>query len=159
MYGLSNALLDTPWPKVERLKQRLRAAVRESDATEVLADALFAALADRTVVPDEFLPSTGVPLDWERWLSPAFIRTPDARYGTRTSTVLITERVGRRLVTHVIERSFSNARGPGVALLRRSTLKAWPPRARARSAASTPSPQVSGRASGHTTGQQALEAG
>lgn len=159
VYGLSNALLDTPWPKVERLKQRLRAAVRESDATEVLADALFAALADRTVVPDEFLPSTGVPLDWERWLSPAFIRTPDARYGTRTSTVLITERVGRRLVTHVIERSFSNARGPGVALLRRSTLKAWPPRARARSAASTPSPQVSGRASGHTTGQQALEAG
>jgi uncharacterized protein with NRDE domain len=128
VYGLSNALLDTPWPKVERLKQRMRAALRESDSVEALADALFGALADRTIVPDECLPSTGLPLEWERWLSPAFIRTPDARYGTRSSTVLITERVGRRFVTHVIERSFGNSRGPGVALLRRSTLKAWPPR-------------------------------
>lgn len=145
VYGLSNALLDTPWPKVERLKQRLRGALREADTADGLADALFAALGDRTVIADEFLPSTGVSPDWERWLSPAFIRTPDGRYGTRASTVIITERVGRRLVTHVIERTFSSARGPGVALLRRSQLKAWPPRS-ARARGSVETTQVSGRA-------------
>ncbi|AKJ29535.1 NRDE family protein [Caldimonas brevitalea] len=127
VYGLSNALLDTPWPKVERLKQHLRAALRETDSADVLADRLFEALGDRTEIADEFLPHTGIAPEWERWLSPAFIRTPDGRYGTRCSTVIITERVRRRLVTHVIERTFSNARGPSVSLLRRSTLKHWPP--------------------------------
>ncbi|MFN3297281.1 NRDE family protein [Caldimonas sp.] len=145
VYGLSNALLDTPWPKVERLKQRLRAALREADTADGLAEALFAALGDRTVIADEFLPHTGLSPEWERWLSPAFIRTPDGRYGTRASTVIITERVGRRLVTHVIERSFSSARGPGVALLRRSQLKGWPPRS-VRTRGSVEAAQASGRA-------------
>jgi hypothetical protein len=59
-------------------------------------------------------------------LAPAFIRTTDQRYGTRCSTLIITERVNRHNVTHVLERSF----GPqgGLALLRRSTLNRWPPR-------------------------------
>ena len=51
---------------------------------------------------------------------------PDQRYGTRCSTLVITERVNKRLVTHVLERSFNP--GPGLALLRRSVLKDWPPR-------------------------------
>lgn len=127
IYGLSNAQLDTPWPKVERLKQQLRGSLREATSVDALAEALFRALGDRTEIADEFLPHTGVSREWERWLSPAFIRTPDGRYGTRCSTVIITERVKRRLVTHVIERTFSSARGPGVALLRRSMLKNWPP--------------------------------
>ena len=59
-------------------------------------------------------------------LSSAFIRTPDGRYGTRCSTVIITEKVKRQLVTHVFERTFTP--GPGVALLRRALLKDWPPR-------------------------------
>lgn len=140
VYGLSNAQLDTPWPKVERLKQQVRGCLRDAESAEDLSEALFQALGDRTEMADEFLPSTGVPIEWERWLSPAFIRTPDGRYGTRCSTVIITERVRRRLVTHVIERTFSNNRGPGVALLRKSTLKHWPPSARDLSDVTAPAP-------------------
>jgi uncharacterized protein with NRDE domain len=126
LYGLSNGTLDTPWPKVTMLKSRLLAAVEASDSVDTLADRLFAALADRSLASDEELPSTGVPIELERHLSAAFIRTPDQRYGTRCSTLVITERVNKRMVTHVLERSFNP--GPGLALLRRSTLKDWPPR-------------------------------
>ena len=134
VFALSNGALDEPWPKVVRLKQRLGDAV--SSATErsegttpgadALAQVLLGALTDTAVAPDEELPSTGVGLALERLLSPAFIRTPDGRYGTRCSTVLITERLGRHLVTQVYERSYPA--GPGLALMRRVTLKDWPPR-------------------------------
>lgn len=126
VYGLSNGALDTPWPKVTQLKSRLQAAVEGSDSVDALADRLFAALADRTLAADTELPATGIPLELERYLSAAFIRTPDHRYGTRCSTLVITERVNKRLVTHVLERTFNP--GPGLALLRRSTLRDWPPR-------------------------------
>jgi uncharacterized protein with NRDE domain len=126
IHGLSNAALDTPWPKVQALKARLCEAVDTADSVDALSAQLFDALADRSEAPDEALPETGVPLEWERRLSAAFIRTPDMAYGTRCSTLIITEKVNRHLVTHVLERSFS-ATG-SVALLRRSTLKNWPPR-------------------------------
>ena len=105
--GLSNALLDTPWPKVARLKQTFAEALTHAASTTALETALFAALADRTPVPDSDLPDTGVGLDRERWLAPAFIRTPDARYGTRCSTLLITERRGQALCTRMVERQFA----------------------------------------------------
>lgn len=126
LYGLSNAGLDTPWPKVVALKARLREALETHDAVDALAGALFAALADRSVAGDDRLPDTGVGLARERELAPAFIRTPDGRYGTRCSTLVITERASRHNVTHVLERSF----GPngGVALMRRATLTHWPPK-------------------------------
>ncbi len=54
--------------------------------------ALFALLADDEIVPDGELPSTGVPLDWERLLSAIFVRS--AEYGTRASTVLTLDRSG-----------------------------------------------------------------
>jgi uncharacterized protein with NRDE domain len=126
VYGLSNASLDTPWPKVTALKERLRAAVDASESTDALASVLFDALADRETAPDEQLPATGVPRDWEKLLSSAFIRSPDLAYGTRCSTIIITERVNKKLVTHVFERSFNPT--PGMALLRKSVLKDWPPR-------------------------------
>jgi uncharacterized protein with NRDE domain len=125
IHGLSNASLDTPWPKVESLKSRMHDAIDTAASVEALSLQLFDALADRSEAPDERLPETGMPLDVERRLSAAFIRTPDAGYGTRCSTLLITEKVNRHLVTHVLERSFS---ATGVALLRRSLLKNWPPR-------------------------------
>lgn len=125
VHGLSNARLDTPWPKVETLKARLGQAIADATSVDTMSMQLFDALADRSEAPDEQLPQTGVPLEWERRLSAAFIRTPDAAYGTRCSTLVITEKVNRHLVTHVLERSFS---ATGVALLRRSTLKNWPPR-------------------------------
>ena len=126
LYGLSNGPLDAPWPKVLALKDRLNAAMDTSVSVDALAAQLFAALADRHVAPDDALPQTGIPLEWERQLSSAFIRTPDQAYGTRCSTLIITERAGRHLITHVLERSFNAS--AAVALLRRSSLRNWPPR-------------------------------
>jgi len=126
IFGLSNAALDTPWPKVVSLKARLGEALKEAESVDMLASRLFEALADREAAPDAELPATGIERDRERLLSSAFIRTPDGRYGTRCSTVVVTERVKRQLVTHVFERTFTA--GPGLALLRRTVLKDWPPR-------------------------------
>jgi uncharacterized protein with NRDE domain len=127
VYGLSNAGLDSPWPKVVALKARLATALDQAPNAESLAASLFDALADRRLPPDAELPRTGIPLDRERLLGSAFIHTPDGRYGTRCSTLLIAERVGRRTTTHVIERSFDAS---GRALLQRKVaLRDWPPRA------------------------------
>jgi len=126
VYGLSNLQLDTPWPKVQRLKERLGEAMASAGGVDELATQLFDALADRGIAPDDALPQTGIPLEWERQLSPAFIRTPDLAYGTRCSTLIITERVGRHPVTHVLERTYTA--GAGVASLRRASLRQWPPR-------------------------------
>lgn len=105
IHGLSNAALDTPWPKTERLKLALREALRRHDGADALIDALLLALADRTRAPDERLPSTGVALEVERYLSPVFIDEP--HYATRCSTVLLRERVSGRLtvveLTHAAE--------------------------------------------------------
>lgn len=126
MYALSNASLDTPWPKADALKARLLDLLDDAPSLDALCNGLFSALADRTMAPDNVLPSTGIPIELERQLSAAFVRSADRSYGTRCSTLVVTERVNRRLVTHVLERSFSAA--GGLALLRRSTLKNWPPR-------------------------------
>jgi uncharacterized protein with NRDE domain len=82
IYGLSNHLLDTPWPKVRRAKSALAGAL------EALPDdvALLELLRDERPAADAELPRTGVSLDWERLLSSAFIRGAD--YGTRSSTVI-----------------------------------------------------------------------
>ena len=126
LYGLSNGALDAPWPKVTALKQSLQASMAGAADAEDLATRLFAALADRQVAADERLPQTGIPIERERLLSPAFIRMPEQGYGTRCATLVITERSGRHPVTHVFERSFNP--GGSVALLRRASLRNWPPR-------------------------------
>ena len=126
IYGLSNAHLDAPWPKVDALKSNMKQALASAGDVDHLAELLFAALSDRTEALDDLLPQTGVPLEMERQLSPAFIRTPDGRYGTRCSTLIISERTKRQTVTHVLERTFSPT--GGLALLRRSSLTHWPPR-------------------------------
>ncbi len=126
LYGLSNAGLDSPWPKVQALKGRMSRAIAASDSVDALAAQLFEALADRSIAPDETLPATGISLERERMLAPAFILTPDASYGTRCSTLVITERVNRNLVTHVFERSFAPDEGPS--LMRTAVLRHWPPR-------------------------------
>ncbi|MGH8798807.1 MAG: NRDE family protein [Casimicrobiaceae bacterium] len=98
MHGLSNHLLDTPWPKLVRGKARLKAWLDDDDPP--IAEA-FALLADREPAGDATLPSTGVSARWERLLSSPFIVSPD--YGTRCSTLLtIAADGGARL----IERSF-----------------------------------------------------
>jgi uncharacterized protein with NRDE domain len=126
LHGLSNAELDTPWPKVKKLKQRVAGALDggAAESLHTLVDELFAALHDRDVAADADLPRTGVSLEWERALSAIFIRNADGRYGTRCSTLVITECLQGHRVTHVLERSFPS--GPGLALLRHVTLDDWP---------------------------------
>jgi uncharacterized protein with NRDE domain len=91
LYGLSNHLLDTPWPKVERGKKTLEVLL--ADADPVRNEALFDILADHSRPPDELLPSTGMSLEWERILSTPFIVSPI--YGTRSSTVILIDRRGK----------------------------------------------------------------
>lgn len=98
IHGLSNHLLDTPWPKVARGKAAMALALGElPDETPLLA-----LLRDRRIVPDEELPQTGMSPEWERWLSPAFIHTPT--YGTRSSTAIVLDRSGK---LHFTELSYS----------------------------------------------------
>lgn len=95
VYGLSNALLDTPWPKVQSGKSQLASLL----ATDITAERLFEVLGDTTLAADEQLPETGVGIEFERILSSRFIHSPDGNsssnnsfnYGTRTSTVLLVD--------------------------------------------------------------------
>lgn len=93
-YGLSNHLLNTPWPKVEKGIALLKSAVMDAD--QVVLDPIFHLLKNRGIPPDDRLPDTGVGMAWERILSPMFIQGPG--YGTRSSSVILINRNGRALV-------------------------------------------------------------
>ncbi len=82
IYGLSNHLLDSPWPKLVTARLGFAQAIAKLPER----GPLFDVLADDEIVPDTELPSTGVPLEWERRLSAIFVRSED--YGTRASMVL-----------------------------------------------------------------------
>jgi uncharacterized protein with NRDE domain len=99
VHGLSNRLLDEPWPKVKRGVAVLTSLL-ESSETDI-TQALLALLRDRTPAPDHLLPSTGIALERERALSAAFIAGDT--YGTRASTVLLVSQDGEVLYC---ERSF-----------------------------------------------------
>jgi uncharacterized protein with NRDE domain len=88
VYGLSNHLLDTPWPKVRNAKCALGAAMTRLPDQQPLLELL----RDERRADDAQLPRTGVSLDWERLLSSAFIRAPG--YGTRSSSILLIDRHG-----------------------------------------------------------------
>lgn len=96
LYGLSNAALDTPWPKLQRVKAALAECLEAPTP-----DALIALLHDREPAADAQLPDTGVGLATERLLSSPFIASPN--YGTRASTALIRRADGSQLL---VERSF-----------------------------------------------------
>lgn len=85
IHGLSNHLLDTPWPKVVRGREVLGAVVAKEAVID--PEELFAVLGDRTPAPDHLLPDTGIGLERERLLSSIFIAGSD--YGTRSSTVIL----------------------------------------------------------------------
>lgn len=104
VYGLSNHLLDTPWPKVTRGKDALRGLLARADA--LAPDHLLELLLDRTYAADHELPDTGVGIERERALSPLFIVSPD--YGTRSSTALLVDRAGRALL---VERTYESGDG------------------------------------------------
>lgn len=102
-HGISNAILDTPWPKLANKRAALAAALAGARAPAF--QDLLALMADPRVAPDEALPSTGIALERERALSAAFIELPD--YGTRGTTVLraSVDDVGPTICVDMIERS------------------------------------------------------
>ena len=99
VHALSNHLLDTPWPKVRRLRERFEGELRREDPR---IDELLEFLEDSEPARDGELPSTGLSLDWERRLSAA--RIVGNEYGTRASTVILVDNEGE---TTFVERRFS----------------------------------------------------
>ncbi len=90
VYGLSNATLDAPWPKLLESRAKLTARL---GAAALAPEELLEAVADRRLAADAELPETGVGVELERRLSPAFIVGSD--YGTRSSTALVLDSEGR----------------------------------------------------------------
>ncbi|MDP3285296.1 MAG: NRDE family protein [Desulfobacterales bacterium] len=84
IHGLSNHLLDTQWPKVEKGKRGLEQSL---SANKINCEDIFELLSDRVLPPDGDLPDTGVGMEWERLLSPLFIRSEI--YGTRSSSIVL----------------------------------------------------------------------
>lgn len=103
IYGLSNEFLDTPWPKLQRVRRRFDPLVLQGG--EISTDELFAILSDPTQAGiNEKLPKTGLSPEWEQMLSSPFIRNAD--YGTRCSTLVLLEPSG---VVSLNERRFDSA--------------------------------------------------
>lgn len=101
IHALSNHVLDTPWPKLQRLRRALEqwvAAAAQDTAP------LWDALADRQLAAQRELPDTGLTPEWEHVLSAPFVRHP--QYGTRCSSILLLGHDGR---VHFEERSFDAA--------------------------------------------------
>lgn len=100
VYGLSNAALDSPWPKLRSARAALEDCLDHPDT-----ETLLQLLKDSRPAADDALPNTGIPRSVERMLSSVFINSPD--YGTRASTALIRGADGS---LEVVELSF-NAEG------------------------------------------------
>ncbi len=99
IYGLSNHLIDTPWPKVEKGKSNLEKLVESGDFEN--PENVFSMLGDREVPSDSLLPETGMGIEWERLLAPLFIQSEI--YGTRSSSFLVIDYDGSGFV---MERSW-----------------------------------------------------
>jgi len=99
VHGLSNHLLNTPWPKVVRSRQAVATLLARKGPPDV--ESLMQILQDRTIPPDGDLPDTGIGMAWERRLGSIFIHSEI--YGTRSSTVLLAAKDGR---VRVRERTF-----------------------------------------------------
>eukprot|EP00241_Pyramimonas_parkeae_P012781 CAMPEP_0114261806 /NCGR_PEP_ID=MMETSP0058-20121206/21371_1 /TAXON_ID=36894 /ORGANISM="Pyramimonas parkeae, CCMP726" /LENGTH=265 /DNA_ID=CAMNT_0001377441 /DNA_START=395 /DNA_END=1192 /DNA_ORIENTATION=+ len=97
IYGLSNAVLDSPWPKLELGKSSLQTMLNKSSgeplSLKLIVDQV---LCDMSTVEDAHLPETGAPLEVEKALMSAFVNTtfPKGRYGTSTQTVMAARRDG-----------------------------------------------------------------
>lgn len=98
IHGLSNALLDTPWPKVEKVK----GAFKEALFSDISEENFLQILADQSVAEDDDLPQTGLPYALEKAVSAVCIRTEN--YGTCCSTIVMISRGG--LLTF-IEKSYA----------------------------------------------------
>ena len=89
IYGLSNEFLDTPWPKLRRVRERFEAWLGTTPTDPV--EELFGLLADSQPASDG-PPQPGLSPEWEKALSAPFVIHPS--YGTRSTTVLLLEPSG-----------------------------------------------------------------
>ncbi|HVV68101.1 MAG TPA: NRDE family protein [Gammaproteobacteria bacterium] len=105
LYGLSNALLDTPWSKVERAKQLFKQLL--SNRVVTLENCLEL-LADRMIAPDSTLPATGIDVELERQHSAIFVAS--AVRGTCSSSVIFVDAQGQG---QFVEKTFSNSMDKG----------------------------------------------
>ncbi|CAG4916153.1 NRDE family protein [Paraburkholderia gardini] len=104
-HGISNAVLDTRWPKLVKKRAELAAFVEDGQVPPLAQ--LIGMMRDPRLARDDELPSTGIPLERERALSAAFIDTPE--YGTRGTTALRVSVVGgNTLSVEATERSDDN---------------------------------------------------
>lgn len=90
VHGISNALLDTPWPKLNSANNKMNELISSEDIEK---EALFELLLDQSKAEDENLPVTGIPRDLEKAISSIFIKTE--HYGTRCSTLLLIDKNGK----------------------------------------------------------------
>lgn len=91
VHGLSNHLMNSPWQKVTKGKERLQRIVGKRKIVD--KEALFRMLRNRETAADEVLPETGIPYIWEKRLSSMFIESEI--YGTRVSTVVMVDKEGK----------------------------------------------------------------
>lgn len=104
---ISNAKLNTSWPKAEQLKKNFTDSLRNELSESEYIEKWLTILRDQTTFPDEELPHTGVGVELERILSPIFIN--GEHYGTRASTIILLRRDGQ---IHFVEQSY----GPNAVL-------------------------------------------
>jgi uncharacterized protein with NRDE domain len=98
VYGLSNEFLDTPWPKLVRVRGRFDSLLQTAEMEPpTLHDGLFALLADREAAPPDALPPGDLSPEWARKLSAPFVLDP--RFGTRCSTALTITAAGALRIT------------------------------------------------------------
>lgn len=105
LHAVSNGPIDTPWPKMQRLKSLTKGALGRATNLE----AFLPLLRDDEIAPDDQLPDTGLGLTRERMLSSIFIEGNDSGYGTRASTVLEIDRDGQ---VDIVEASFGSSASP-----------------------------------------------
>jgi uncharacterized protein with NRDE domain len=98
IHGISNRFLNTPWPKVTSGKKALKQMISK----DFTINSLFSLLTDQSIPDDTRLPHTGVGIEWERILSPLFIRSEI--YGTRSSTIMLMDQNGN---IEVAERTYN----------------------------------------------------
>jgi uncharacterized protein with NRDE domain len=120
VYGLSNELLDTPWPKLLRVRRGFEAWLREPVAHSPAS--LFELLLDRTQsAGDTGVHESGLPRELEQVLSAPFVVHPT--YGTRCSTVLLVQNDGG---VYLAERRFDALGTPAGETEFRLNAGEWP---------------------------------
>ena len=106
IYGLSNHLLDTDWPKVVRGKTLLSQHIQQNN---IQKDKLFNILFDQTLPDEQSVPQTGLTSDWEKALSTIYIDRDE--YGTRASTIVLLNNNGDFSITEKSRNQLSEPLG------------------------------------------------